>query len=133
MIDIGLSDHQLIFCTRKVSHTKSHGHKHIIIRSMKNYTIDLYLESLRKLSFPNYEHFIDVNTAYSDFTEKIMGVINDIAPLKEIRAKKRTEERFDGEIAESITIRDKLFKQSKNLNYTLTKRFTMQLEIKLRN
>ena len=39
-----------------------------------------------------------------------MSVIDYIAPLKEIRGKNRTEEWFDGEIAESITIRGKLFK-----------------------
>ena len=63
------------------------------------------------MRFPNYELFTDVNAAYSDFINKLMSVINQIAPLKEIRVKNRTEEWFDGEIAESIKInQDKLFK-----------------------
>ena len=65
------------------------------------------------MRFPNYELFTDVNAAYSDFISKLMSVINQIAPIKDIRVKNRTEEWFDGEIAESIKIRDKLFKKYK--------------------
>ena len=56
-----------------------------------------------------------MNFAYSDFIEKIMSVINKIAPIKKIRAKKHTEDWFDGgEIIENILIRYKLFKKCKN-------------------
>ena len=38
VIDIGVSDHQLIYCTRKVLHPKTNSHKQIKIRSLKNYS-----------------------------------------------------------------------------------------------
>ena len=56
------------------------------------------------MKFPNYELYTDVNVAYSDFIDKLMSVINQIAPLKEVRVKSRTEEWFDGEVAESIKL-----------------------------
>ena len=94
VIDVGLSDHQLIFATRKTVHDKYSGHKEITIRSFKNYTIELYHEALKQLVFPDYKNFIDMNSAYSDFIEKIMSVINKIAPIKNIRAKNHTEDWF---------------------------------------
>ena len=57
--DVGVSNHQLIFCTRKVSRLKTGGiHKYINIRSLKNYTVGSYKEALKQLDFPNYETFI---------------------------------------------------------------------------
>ena len=100
MIEIGLSDHQGIYCTRKVLHPKTNVHKQIKIRSLKNYTINAYHLLFSNVRFPNYELFTDVNAAYSDFISKFMSVINQIAPIKDIRVKNRTEEWFDAEIAE---------------------------------
>ena len=42
VIDIGLSDHQLIYCTRKISRIKRGPHKQIKFRSFKHYTVDLF-------------------------------------------------------------------------------------------
>ena len=62
--------------------------------------------------FLTMEHFPDVNAAYSDFINKLMSIINQIAPFKEVSVKNRTEW-FDGEVAESIKARDKWFKKFK--------------------
>ena len=37
---------------------------------------------LKKINFPNYEYFEDVNRAYSDFFQKLMTVIDNFAPCK---------------------------------------------------
>ena len=44
---------------------------------------------------------------------KITQVINNLAPYNTIRVKNQSNEWFDGEIAEQISNRDKLFKKSK--------------------
>ena len=54
VIDIGLSDHQLIYCTRKISRIKRGSHKQTKFRSFKHYTVDLFEQELSKLNFPNY-------------------------------------------------------------------------------
>ena len=117
IIDTGLSDHQLIFCTRKIVRQKFNMHKHISCRNFKNYRPDLFIKELSSLKFPNYESFNDVNAAYSDFSDKFLQTINKIAPIGEIRVKNNTEEWFDDEIHQAITSREKLlekFKKSKN-------------------
>ena len=89
VVDTGLSDHQLIYCTRKVNRTKFNTHKYIRTRSLKNYSQSLYLEKLNEINFPDYSKFTDINDAYSDFTGKVTSVIDQIAPMKEIRVKKQ--------------------------------------------
>ena len=116
VIDTGLSDHQLIYCTRKITRTKFNSHKNITIRSLKNYSQDVFLEELNKINFPDYSKFTDINDAYSDFIGKVSLTIDKIAPMKEIRIKNSSKEWFDEEILEEIEKRDKLlakFKKSR--------------------
>ena len=113
VVDTGLSDHQLIYCTRKVNRTKFNTHKCIRTRSLKNYSQSLYLEKLNEINFPDYSKFTDLNDAYSDFTGKVTSVIDQIAPIKEIRVKNNSQDWFDAEIHEEIEMRDKLLAKSR--------------------
>ena len=63
VIDVGISDHQLIYCARKTARIKSYWHKQITFRYLKNYSPEICEEALTKLSFPNYELFGDTGTA----------------------------------------------------------------------
>ena len=82
VIDIGISDHQLIYCTRKTARIKGYCHKQITFCSLQNYSPEIYEEALRKLSFLNYELFDDIDTAYENFIQKVMAVIDNLAPNK---------------------------------------------------
>ena len=87
VIDIGISDHQLICLTRKLHRMKSNTHKQMKIRSLKNDSIESLNQGLTMINFPCYEYLNDVDIAYSDFIERITSVIKKIAPFKEIRIK----------------------------------------------
>ena len=114
IIDVGLSDHRLIFCTRKLIKQKKIGkHKMIKIRQMKNYTSELFLDELDKTNFPDYSQYEDVHRAYSHFSDKLSSVRERISPNKEVRIKNDNQEWFDGEVLEKIRIRDKLFTKYK--------------------
>ena len=88
---------------------------------LKHYTVDLFEQELSKLNFPNYRNFNDINEAYNDFIQKIMNVIDKVAPLKERRLKQNSQEWFDGEFADEIKNRDKLFKKCKNSKLQIDK------------
>ena len=64
VIDVGISEHQLISCTRKTVVVKKYCHKQITSRSLKNYSPEIYEEALRTLNFPNYKKFDDIDKAY---------------------------------------------------------------------
>ena len=75
------------------------------------------MEKLNEINFPDYSKFETVNDAYSDFVGKVTSVIDQIAPMKEIRVKNNSPDWFDAEIHEET--RDKLFakfKKSKKSN-----------------
>ena len=40
VINVGVSDHQLMVCTRKISRIKTGAHKYLNFHSLKNYTSD---------------------------------------------------------------------------------------------
>ena len=82
---------------------------------------DLFEQELSRLNFPNYRNFNDINEAYNDFIQKIMNVIDKVAPLKEIRVKQNSQECFDGEIADEIKNRDNLFRKFKKSKLQINK------------
>ena len=49
--DSGVSDHQLILCTRKMKWVKFHKHSNVLLRSLKHYTVNLFIKGLRKVNF----------------------------------------------------------------------------------
>ena len=113
VIDVGLSDHQIIYCSRKISRIKRGTHKQIRYHSLKNYSADIYEVALVRVDFPNYRNFENINDAYCNFIQKLMRVIDLVAPIKSRRIKQNSQEWFDVEVAEKISVRDKLFKKFK--------------------
>ena len=75
-----LSDHDLIYRTRKTSLPKSHKDDEIFVHSVKSYSSETFLDILREIVFPNYLTYTSVNDAYSGFTYGFVGAINFIAP-----------------------------------------------------
>ena len=83
VINVGASDHQLIFCTRKVSRIKTSGvHKYLNFCSLKKYTAYYYKEVLKQVHFAHYENYGDVNEAYSIFFSDIKELLTKVLPLK---------------------------------------------------
>ena len=90
MIDVGISDHQLIYCTRKIESIKHIMNSEIQIRSLKKYSAEIFTNALKTVQFPNYNIFSNVNFDYSDLLNKISETIDSVAPIKEIRIKNDT-------------------------------------------
>ena len=76
---------------QKLIKSKQGVFTNIAFCSFKKYTVDAYKDALRKVNFPNYELFNDVNEAYSNFFQKIRIVIGSIAPFKTKMVKANTQ------------------------------------------
>ena len=90
-IDVGHSDHQIIYCTRKISRIERGRNKRIRCRSIKKYSADIYEEAQGRLDFPNYHNFENIIDAYSNFIQKVIGVIDLVAPIKSRRIIKKNQ------------------------------------------
>ena len=132
-LNVGLSDQQLIYCTRKFTRIKRGGHKQITYLSFKNHTIDGYEKVLVEINFPEYKKFGNVNDAYSNFIQKLMEVIDKVAPVKSKRIKRNSQEWFDSEISEKLIIRDKLFKKYKKTRLHVDKEIYKRAQYSVQN
>ena len=69
----------------------------------------MFVKKLQKVNFSNYECFSCIDAAYIDFLNKLMKVVDEIAPSNEIRIKNNMQESFDREITELIHAHEKSF------------------------
>ena len=67
--------------------------------------------SFKQIDFANYKTFDDINFVSSNFFQKIITVIDIIAPYRNKRIKGNTEKWFDSKVLEKLNARDKLFKK----------------------
>ena len=101
ILNIELSDHQLIYYTIKITTRKRGGHKQIKFRSFKNYIIDGYAKALVEIIFLEYKNLDNVSDAYSNFIKKLAEVIVKVRLVKNKKIKKNSQEWFHSEISEN--------------------------------
>ena len=106
----GLSDYFIIYCTRKTVTSLLNKHHATIIRSMKHYSKEMLTELLQTVDWSPVLNFLDVNEAWTHFTDLFMPVVDKLAPLKKVRLKQRSEPWFSGGILELIKERDEINK-----------------------
>ena len=137
VITTGISDHYITYCTRKSIIAPLGKHNTAKIRSLRNYSIDLLLNKLREVEWTNVTNCDNTNDAWENFRNIFIGILDLIAPLKEVRIKLRTEPWIDDNILQLIRERDKLLTQSnknkgnKNLRHLFNQmRNKLQREVK---
>ena len=54
VIDVGISDHQLIYCTRKIKRIKHNMHNQIQVQSLKKYSAEIFTNALKTISKLEY-------------------------------------------------------------------------------
>ena len=117
VIPIGLSDHMLTFCTRKVVKGVINKHKYVKLRSLKNYNKEIFVQELGNSSWSNVLDSHDVEESWSYFKHNFMSVLDRLAPFKELRVKQRSESWLTSDILELIRQRDRClakFRRSKS-------------------
>ena len=91
VLPVGLSDHYITYCTRKIIRGYVGTHNTIKIRSLKNYSTVDFLTKLRNTDWTIVTNCTDVNTAWSKFKDIFIKILDEIAPSKQVRIKTRTE------------------------------------------
>ena len=108
VIESGISDHFITFCTRKINNEILNKHNTVMARSMKNYCSEVFIEKLKEVNWENVFRCSNVNDAWDSFKTMFLEVIDNIAPVKEIRVKGRTEPWMTSDILEMIYERDQI-------------------------
>ena len=82
LCDVRLSDYQLIYYTRKIKKIKHNMHSQIQIQSLKKYSAEIFTNALETVQFLSYHIFSNVNVAHSELLNKILDIIDNVAPIK---------------------------------------------------
>ena len=85
MIDIGISDHSLIFCTRKQTKAVFNKHNSVKLRSLKHYNREEFQMNLLNTDWTSVVYSENVIDAWSRFKAIFLSVIDNIAPINEVR------------------------------------------------
>ena len=109
VINVGLSDHSIIYCTRKVSKECINKHNFVKVRSLKNYNKEDFQMNLINTDWSPVLLSDNVSDAWCSFKSIFLSVIDNLAPLKVVRIKQRTEPWVTNEILQCIKDRDKSF------------------------
>jgi len=107
IIECGLSDHLVTYCSRKVLKQQINGHNTLNVRSLKHYSKDFFCERLSAVNWFPVINCHDIDKAWLNFKTLFLGVLDTIAPSKTIRVQQRSEPWFTGEILNAINLRDK--------------------------
>ncbi len=98
VIETGISDHFLTYCTRKHKEISKCRHKTIKIRSIRNYNKDIYENILHNASWDLINSKTDANDAWTTSKTIITYIMDEIAPMKEVRIKYRTDPWINNEL-----------------------------------
>ena len=101
-IETRLSDHGLIFCSRKMSFLKSNDNCEISLRSMKNYSYEVFVTELISMKYPDYSNHNCVNNGYQDFVTKFLFVVDFVAAIGSLRVKPNIKYWFDMDVLNDL-------------------------------
>ena len=74
-----------------------------------------------------------MNDAYSNFIQKLIEVIDKVAPVKNKRIKRNSQEWFDREISGKLLIQDKFFKKYKKTRLHVDKEIYKRARYSVQN
>lgn len=120
VLNIGLSDHMPIYCTRKIKKQTSKEHNCVKLRSLKNYSKESYESLLSNVSWSSISDITEVDDAWLQFKSKFLNVLDKIAPMKQLRVKQGTDPWLSGEILHLIQDRNyclKMFNKTKQADW----------------
>ena len=113
VIEMGLSDHEIVYCSRKTSLLKLNEHYEISFMSVKNYSDKIFVDKLRSKKFPDYSNHTGVNYAYQDFITKFLTALDSVSPIRTLRVKSNIKPWFEIDVLNTIRNRDKHYKKFK--------------------
>lgn len=128
----GLSDHYMIYCTRKIQKPKAGCHKTVTARNLKTYSSEAFNHKLANLDWSPELESSQVDEAWLGFKSKFLATLNTLAPLRTIRVKARSEPWMNSDILDSIKLRDKKFAEARECKSKLNKHPNHDLETNLK-
>ena len=120
VIHLGISDHSLVFLTRKTHYHRS-GPRVIETRQFKHFNRGKFLSDLNQLPWANVDLYSDPNDMWREWKEMFLGCVDKHAPLKLKRIRKKRSPWITRELLCKIRKRDFLKKKAISSNNSATR------------
>ena len=117
VLNVGISDHLITYCTRKLNKAPVNKHNTVRMRGSKHCSKDLFIQNLDDIDWSDIFICHNVDIAWGKFKSTLLSILDKLAPYKEIRVKQRTKPWMSSEILNLIRQRDKYlrkFRRSKD-------------------
>ncbi|KAF3832206.1 hypothetical protein F7725_025871 [Dissostichus mawsoni] len=128
VIACGLSDHYMIFCTRKKLKQRAGCHKTVTSRDLKTYSSEAFNLELESLDWSEELSGTQVEETWLGFKTKFSTVLNNMAPLRTTRVKNRAEPWMHSDILTAMKTRDKKCSEFHKSQSMLTKSTSSELQ-----
>ena len=109
VVDMGISDHSMVFCILKLKTVKHHP-THIHARSLKHYDPNRFVMDLSRLPFDMIFSAEDVEDKLHLFNQLFISTLNNHPPVKHITIKGRPRSFINKDIKLLMNRRDKMLK-----------------------
>ena len=63
VIEMGLPEFELLYCSRKMSFLKLNKYNELSVKTMKNYSDEIFVEQLRSITFRDFSNYKCVSDA----------------------------------------------------------------------
>jgi hypothetical protein len=76
VLNMGISDHFIVYCTRKLSKSSFNKHNNVKVRSVKSYNKDVFIEKLTEAKWESF-FFLDsnINEALGSFSTNFAAIV----------------------------------------------------------
>ena len=135
VIQIGMSDHNLIFCVRKFIPPKS---RPVIkeVRNFKNFVAEEFVADLNKVNWENVRNFDSPNDAWQFWRFSFESILNAHAPIRHKRLRAQTVPWLNSKIKRTIWNRDyhkkRAVKYGSDRHWELYKSYRNSVNIEMR-
>ena len=109
VLNLGVSDHCVIFCTRKIVKGLFRRHNTTVVRSLKKYSVAEFISELNAINWDPIYSCDDVDIALEIFSRLFGEAMDKVAPERTIRIKQRSEPWINDEILQCIHDRDSFY------------------------
>ena len=113
--DIGISDHELIYCCIKKEKTR-YNRVEYIGRSYKNYDPNIVTNYLQDYDCSTYFHILDPNECWIYVYNVISDKLNELCPIKKKYVRDRNEPWLTNDIIDLIYTKNSAWKRAKKTN-----------------
>ena len=102
LLSVGISDHLITYCTRKVNRAPVNKHNTFQIRCSKHHSKHMFIQNLDAIDWSDIFRCHNVDIMWGKLKSTLISILDKLATYMEVRVKQRTKPWMSSEILNLI-------------------------------